>query len=502
MSLSIESPERIIGPPGQTPSLKKNYALNSFLSLVNILYPLLTLTYASRVIGPIGMGRFYFATSLTAYFLMLAGLGIPVYGAREIAKVRHSQDALNRTFSELFLLNAISSLVSGFCFLIVAFSVPRFHQDARLFAALSSLIFLNLFTVDFIFMGMENYKNIAWRSFISKVSSLPILFIWVKSPADLLTYAGWTIASVSLYNLLAIWSCRKIVRPSFSGLNLRRHARPLFILTATVAMVSIYTNLDSVLLGFMVGPEKVGLYNTALKISRILVVAVSSTGMVFMPRITHYVNNDMHEEFEALASKSLSFICMLSLPTAMFMISSAPEIISLVFGNKFLDASLAMRITAPLVIIIGFTNVIGMQILFSKGQEKIILFSVGVAALVSVALNLILIPRFGQNGSAAAILCAETSVLIIQWKIFRSKYPSTKLRIGQVRRYLFLSPIVALPLPILKLIGLPGSTPLFIAVILGIGIYFGSLLAIKDALCLELLTSGRLTLKRVLLPGT
>src|SRR4051812_39322138 len=69
-------------PMSRPPSLKKNYILNVLLSLVNIGYPILTLGYVARTIGPQHLGRFYLAFSLTGYFVLLAGLGLPLYGAR------------------------------------------------------------------------------------------------------------------------------------------------------------------------------------------------------------------------------------------------------------------------------------------------------------------------------------------------------------------------------------------------------------------------------------
>ena len=78
--------------------VKKNYFFNVILSISNILFPILTIPYASRILGPEGMGKVQFVNSFTQYFILLAALGIPIYGTREIAKLQNNKNEIKSLF--------------------------------------------------------------------------------------------------------------------------------------------------------------------------------------------------------------------------------------------------------------------------------------------------------------------------------------------------------------------------------------------------------------------
>ena len=93
-------------------SLKVNFILNAILTISGFLFPLISFPYVSRVLQPIGTGKVQTATSFVAYFSMIAGLGIPTYGVRVCAKARDDKDKLSRVVQELFIINAVMSVVS------------------------------------------------------------------------------------------------------------------------------------------------------------------------------------------------------------------------------------------------------------------------------------------------------------------------------------------------------------------------------------------------------
>lgn len=59
--------------------------MNFILSASQVIFPLITFPYISRVLLADGTGKITFATSVANYFLMIASLGIPTYGIRACA---------------------------------------------------------------------------------------------------------------------------------------------------------------------------------------------------------------------------------------------------------------------------------------------------------------------------------------------------------------------------------------------------------------------------------
>ncbi len=72
--------------------MAKNYFYNLLLTLSNLLFPILSFPYISRVLGPEGLGKVQFVFSFAQYFAVIAGLGIPIYGMREIARYKDDKD--------------------------------------------------------------------------------------------------------------------------------------------------------------------------------------------------------------------------------------------------------------------------------------------------------------------------------------------------------------------------------------------------------------------------
>ena len=93
---------------------KKSLGLNAFLngirSVLNLLFPLLTFPYVSRILGATGMGKYNFANSIVSYFLMIAALGINTYAVREGARIRDDRKKFSNFASQIFSYNVVSNL--------------------------------------------------------------------------------------------------------------------------------------------------------------------------------------------------------------------------------------------------------------------------------------------------------------------------------------------------------------------------------------------------------
>ena len=79
-------------------------------NILNMLFPFFTNMYVARVLLPSSIGEVAYAQNIVSYFSILAFLGIPTYGVREIAKVRYKKEELSSAFSELLIINFISTL--------------------------------------------------------------------------------------------------------------------------------------------------------------------------------------------------------------------------------------------------------------------------------------------------------------------------------------------------------------------------------------------------------
>lgn len=112
--------------------------MNAILNISAVIFPLITFPYVSRILLPTGTGRVSSAVALVTYFAMVAQLGIPTYGIRACAIVRDDKEKLSRTAQEIFIINAIMSVIVYGVFFWALFNIPEMSTDKNLYLICST----------------------------------------------------------------------------------------------------------------------------------------------------------------------------------------------------------------------------------------------------------------------------------------------------------------------------------------------------------------------------
>ncbi len=396
-------------------SVRYNFIMNFLLTATNFIFPLITFPYVSRILQAEGTGTVSFVVSVVNYFIMVASLGIPVYGVRACAKVRDNKEELTKVAHEIFVINTVTTVLSLAAFSLSVLLVPQFREEKLLFYINGISILLNLVGVNWLYQALEQYDYITIRSIAVKVISVILMFLFVHQQSDYIIYGSISVFAAAGSNILNFIRARRYV--SFckrSGYQFRRHLKPIFTLFAQTMVISIYTNLDTVMLGFMKDSDAVGLYTTAVKVKSILLSLVSSLGSVLLPRVSNILKKGDMQQFNELAKKGLNVTSLMAIPLSIYFCIYAKESILLLAGEGFLGAILAMQVITFAVIPNGLTAILGIQILTSLEKERLVLYSVIVGAVSDFLLNLVFIPMYGATGAALATTIAEFLVLFIQ----------------------------------------------------------------------------------------
>ena len=335
-------------------SVKFNMIMNAILTMSNIIFPLITFPYATRILLPAGMGKISFATSVVAYFSMFAQLGIPTYGVRTCAKIRDDKEKLSKTVQELLLINIITVLISYTVFAGAILAVPRFNREKELLIIMGISILLNAMGVEWLYKALEQYSYITIRSIIFKVVALLSMFLLIHNKEDYIIYGGITIFAASASNILNFINLRKhIILKPLGGYELKKHMKPMLVFFAVSVAATIYTNLDNVMLGFMKDDTEVGYYTAAVKVKTILVSLITSASVVLLPRASLYIEKGEKDEFFRILNKTLRLVLLMAIPLAIYFIMYAEESILLLSGKEFIDSILPMQIIMPTLIFIG-----------------------------------------------------------------------------------------------------------------------------------------------------
>ena len=402
-------------------SVKYNLFMNGILKISTFVFPLITFPYVSRVLGPIGNGKVSFATSVVYYFTMIATLGIPTYGVKVCAQFRDNKEKLSKIVKELLAIESIMMIISYVLFFALLYSVPRLYQDKTLMIVNSVSIALTVFGVEWFYQAIEQYDYITIRNILFKIVSIFLMFACVHKSRDYVLYGAITVLGTVGSNVLNIIRLRKLVDfKNNQKLELLRHIRPIMILFMFSASTMVYTSLDTVMLGFIKGDEAVGYYNTAVKLKNLLVSLVTALGTVLLPRLSNILANKDYKSFNRLIRQSFNFVMMIALPITAYCVTEAERCIDFLAGQGYDPSILPMQLISFAIVFIGFTNIIGIQVLIPLGKEKYTVISTVVGAIVNLVLNIVLIPMWSSAGAALATTIAELFVLIVQINYIKS----------------------------------------------------------------------------------
>ena len=426
-------------------SLKKNVIMNGILTMSTFIFPLITFPYISRILLPSGTGKVSFATSVITYFNMFAQLGIPTYGIRACAKVRDDRDELTRTAHELLMINVFFGFISYIFLVFALLYIPRLHEDKLLYVVISSTIMLNAIGMEWLYRALEQYSYITKRSIIFKFIALIAMFCLIHNQDDYVIYGGITIFAASASNILNFIYAHNYIDMKWKGeYDIKKHLKPVLVFFAMACATTIYTHMDTVMLGFMTTNEDVGYYNAAVKIKQILVSLVTSLGAVLLPRASYYIEHGMNEEFKQISKKAINFVFLIALPLMTYFIIFAKQGISFLSGDAYEGSIIPMQIIMPTLLFIGLTNILGIQMLVPLGREKAVLCSEIVGAIVNLIVNALLIPKFLSAGAAIGTVVAELSVLVVQYIALRANIRQTmysisywKIGIGIILAFIF-----------------------------------------------------------------
>lgn len=462
-------------------SVKFNFLMNLILTGSGFLFPLLTFPYVSRILEPDGVGKVAFATSFITYFVILSCFGVGTYGVRAIAQVRDDKEKLSKTTQEILFINLIMMGISYLLFFVLLAFSDTLKQERILLNIISFQIFFTTIAIEWFYAGIEQFQYVAIRTILLRLTTLIATFIFINAKDDYIVFALISmIATVgsSVFNIINI---RKyILFKYYPNYELRKHIKPMFLLFLTGFAITIYTNINTTMLGFFRTDVDVGYYNTAVRIKAVSLSVVTSLGVVLLPRLSYYIQNNMQEEFNAALKKSINFVMLIALPSVIFCVLFAKETILVLAGDAYMDAVLPLQIIIVTVVITGFTNILGNQILLPLKKEGLLLISVMVAAILGIALNIIFIPNFGIIGATISTVIAEFSVLILQC-IFVRNY--LKPLLGGVQYFKIIGAISLSSLSslfILKQLEFSIFFTFSLSVIIFFSIYFVLLVILKE----------------------
>ena len=232
-------------------SVPFNFAMSFLLKLSGMICAAVSYPFAFRMIGEAGMGKAAFAASVGSFFLLMGSMGVSTYGIRECARVRDDPAILRQTARELILLQFLMTLASELLLLAAVIAVPRLWENRLLFLIQGAQLLFHALDTEWLFAAEERYGFLTVRSFTVKLAAVVMILLTVRRAEDYRLYVLFMSAAAVMGYLWNLLGAGRYLRGRGEKLRPLRHFRASAVFFLQAAAVTIYTGMDSVLLGFM-----------------------------------------------------------------------------------------------------------------------------------------------------------------------------------------------------------------------------------------------------------
>lgn len=403
-------------------SLKKNIVYSAVLQGANYIFQFITFPYASRVLGPDGIGIYNYTTNIVQYFMLFAAMGVINLGTREIAKCT-SQQQIDLTFSKILVTNILISIGVLIIYIPLIFFIPQFYKiKTYLFIGIFQIIF-NALTIEWLFRGIQNFKFITFRAIIIRVIYVILVFLLVNSHNDVMIYyllSVLTMVANGLINWKYAIQTTKFIKVNIIE-SLNQYLKPMFLLGSQALISFFYVGFNTIYLGFVCNDSQVGYFSTATKIIVIILALYTAYSTALMPKLSSLVASGNKEQESYLIYTSIELLCCFSFPLIIILLFYSDVIIYLVAGNQYNESIPILTIGAPLILILGLNQILFVQLLLPRRQDKIIAKNCIYGAFTGILLNIILVSYFNLQSLGSIITWLTAESIVIGGAIFYSR---------------------------------------------------------------------------------
>ncbi len=277
-----------------------------------------------------------------------------------------------------------------------------------------------------------NFKASFWTYFTQKslffLYLLGLLFLGDLTTISLVELAIAQIVATIISCGVSIWFARNytIHRLKWNRshlLAILNHGKYSF---GTNVSSVLLNNIDSWMLGGMVSPAAVAIYNPALRITRLVEIPMLSVAAITYPKLVQKGATASLTHAKHLYEQSVAVILAIMLPIVFVAIVFANPIVVLIAGDDYEAAATVLQITMLYGLLAPFNRQFGIT-LDAIGKAELGFYFVVASAVVNTVLNFIMIQRFGVIGAAYATTTTHVLDVILRQlflrHILRTNFP-------------------------------------------------------------------------------
>lgn len=381
-------------------TLLENFASLSFLQIVNILLPLITLPYVLRVLGTSNYGLVVLASSVVTYFHSITDYSFKITATRDVALSRSSPIKLNYIYSKVMNIKTLILMFSLLILTGIVFLYDPFYEERLTFFLTFPMLLGHVLFPEWFFQGMEKMKYITFLNVGVKVFFTACIFIFITDREDYWIYPLLSSLGYVISGIIAQYILIKNFHLKFSFLSFRLIKITLknnFAIFVNQFLPNLYNNSTTVMLGLIVNTSAVGIYDAIKKVVDLCVILINIISRTFFPYLNR--NQNSFKKYLRLMISAGSLLTILPILFA--------QIIFWYLNINQENAFIILVILSTGIFFISLYDIFGVNFFVIKREDKLVMKNTFWASIVGVILSFPLIYYFGILGAAINLTMAR-----------------------------------------------------------------------------------------------
>ena len=393
----ISGVKKLLAESKEAKTVFANFGYLSLLQIAGYVFPLITLPYLARVIGPYGFGKIAFASAVVVWFQTIAEWGFNLTATRDVAQHRDDKERVSQIFSNVLWSRCLLATVAGFLLLILIAVVPYFRENAAVILITYLMVPGQIMFPDWMFQAIEKMKYITIFNLLMKLLFTVAVFVFIRDKDDyliqpLLLTIGYLISGAgALYVILCKWGYT-LFRPKWSDvLTTIKGSTDIFI---NNIMPNFYNSFSVMLLGLFCGSTANGVYDGGNKFPTIFYQFQSVISRAFYPFLSR--RPDKHG-FYARLNMWVAII------GSVLLVLFAPWMIHVILGDEFNKSIVVMQILSVSIIFLSMSYTYGTSYLIIYHKEKPLRNLTFLSSIIGICISFPLTYYYNYIGAAITV---------------------------------------------------------------------------------------------------
>jgi len=391
-------------------TLYNNIVSLSTLQLANYIFPLIVIPYFVRTLGLYNYGIIAFIQSLIAYFAILINFGFNLSAVSDIAKINNQSERISYFWKTIF--SKVSLLIFCFILLLVITNFEPFKANKTLYYIAFIMLIENCLFPVWYFQGIQKMKYIPIIQISIRTITTIMIFVFVKGQSDLNLAIAIPAFGNSLIGLTGFFYILSQIKFKFylpKFIELTIHFKSSWSLFIGQVATTFFNDFLVLILGIFGSYSSVAIFVAADKIIKAVTALIAPISWAIYPQSSIMFNKSKKIALLFL-SKIYRYGVVIFAILAICLFTFSPQLAHIISGARNDSIALLLKIMSLVPLSIFINNIYGTQILINTGYRKLFTQALIIAAIYSIIVSIVLIPKYHEIG--AGLVSLTTEILI------------------------------------------------------------------------------------------